>query len=63
MNKRADMTKLFQDFSRLNIQYWGQRFWARGYFNVKADELIKVRINEYLEHNFKHKPNDNFEVE
>lgn len=61
--KGRTSTKLFQEFPQLKKRYWGQHFWARGYFCVTAGELTKEMINEYLEHHFERKPNDNFEVE
>ena len=61
--KGRTSTKLFQGFPQLKKRYWGQHFWARGYFCVTAGELTKEMIKEYLEHHFERKPNDNFEVE
>lgn len=61
--KGRSSTKLFQEFPHLKKRYWGQHFWARGYFCVTAGELTKEMIQEYLEHHFERKPNDNFDVE
>jgi len=61
--KGRTSTKLFQEYPHLKKRYWGQHFWARGYFCVTAGELTKEMIKEYLEHHFERKPNDNFEVE
>ena len=61
--KGRTSTKLFQEFPRLKKRFWGQHFWARGYFCVMAGELTKEMIKEYLEHHFERKPSDNFEVE
>jgi putative transposase len=61
--KGRTSTKLFQEFPQLKKRYWGQYFWARGYFCVTAGELTKEMIKEYLEHHFERKLNDNFEVE
>jgi len=61
--KGRTSTKLFQEFPQLKKIYWGQHFWARGYFCVTAGELTKEMNKEYLEHHFERKPNDNFEVE
>lgn len=37
--------KLFQEYSHLRKQYWGQHLWVRGYFvattGTVADEVIK----------------------
>jgi len=61
--KGRTSTKLFQEFPQLKKRYWGQHFWARGYFCVTAGELTKEMIKESLEHHFERKPNDSFEVE
>jgi putative transposase len=61
--KGRSATKIFQEFPSIKKRYWGQHFWARGYFCVTAGELTKEMIQEYLEHHFERKPNDNFDVE
>ena len=61
--KGRTSTKLFQEFLHLKKRYWGQHFWARGYFCVTAGELTKEMINEYLQHHFEKNSDDNFEVE
>lgn len=55
--------KIFDEFPHLKKRYWGNHFWARGYFCVTAGELTKEMIKEYLEHHFEGKENPNFEVE
>jgi len=61
--KGRSSTKLFQEYPLLKKRYWGQHFWARGYFCVSAGELTKEMIKEYLEHHFERKSDDRFEVE
>jgi putative transposase len=61
--KGRSSTKLFQEYPRLKKRYWGQHFWARGYFCVTAGELSKEMIEEYLAHHFERKDDDNFDVE
>ena len=61
--KGRTSTKIFQEFPHMKKKYWGQHFWARGYFCITAGELTKEMIKEYLEHHFERKPNDNFDVE
>ena len=61
--KGRSSAKVFQDYPMLKKRYWGQHFWARGYFCATAGELTKEMINEYLEHHFERKENDNFDVE
>jgi putative transposase len=61
--KGRSSSKLFQEYPLLKKRYWGQQFWARGYFCVTAGELTKEMISEYLEHHFERKSDDQFEVE
>ena len=61
--KGRSSIKLFQEFPQLKKRYWGQHFWARGYFCVTAGELTEGMIKEYLAHHFKRKDNDNFDME
>lgn len=61
--KGRSSTKLFQEFPELKKRYWGQHFWARGYFCVTAGELTEKMISEYLSHHFERKNEDNFDVE
>ena len=61
--KGRSSTKLFQEFPQLKKRYWGQHFWARGYFCVTAGELTEGMIQDYLAHHFKRNGNDNFDME
>lgn len=61
--KGRSSSKLFQEYPLLKKRYWGQHFWARGYFCVTAGELTKEMISEYLAHHFERKSDDQFEVE
>ncbi|MFK5947274.1 MAG: IS200/IS605 family transposase [Methylococcales bacterium] len=61
--KGRSSMKLFQEFPLLKKRYWGQHFWARGYFCVTAGELTEKMISEYLSHHFERKGEDNFDVE
>ena len=44
--------KIFEKYPHVKKRYWGQHFWARGYFCVTAGELTKEMIDEYLSHHF-----------
>ena len=55
--------KIFEEFPHVKKRYWGQHFWARGYFCVTVGELTKEMIQEYLSHHFEPSPNDGFDVE
>ena len=61
--KGRTSSKLFEEYPNLKKRYWGRHFWARGYFCVTAGELTKEMINDYLDHHFEQKPNDNFDIE
>ena len=61
--KGRTSTKLLNEYPLLKKRYWGQHFWARGYFCVTAGELTKEMIAEYLQHHFERKDNDNFDLE
>jgi putative transposase len=39
--KGRSSSKLFQEYHVLNKRYWGQHFWARGYFCVTAGGVNK----------------------
>ena len=52
-----------QEFSHIRKRYWGQHFWARGYFCATVGQMTEEMIKEYLEHHFEPKPNDDFKME
>ncbi|WP_020560200.1 transposase, partial [Thiofilum flexile] len=47
----------------LRKRYWGQHFWARGYFCATSGELTEEMIKAYLEHHFEPRIDDNFKTE
>lgn len=61
--KGRSSSKLFESFPDLKRRYWGRHFWARGYFCVTSGELTQTMIEEYLEHHFEPKVEDNFRTE
>ena len=61
--KGRTSSKIFEEFPKIKKRYWGQHFWARGYFCVTAGELTKEMIQEYLSHHFEKQENSPFEVE
>ena len=61
--KGRSARKLFEEFPRLKKRYWGKHLWARGYFCVTSGELTQEMVEQYLEHHFRRRGDDNFEVE
>jgi putative transposase len=55
--------RLFEEFPRLKKRYWGQHFWARGYFCATVGQMTDEMIKNYLEHHFEPNPNDDFKAE
>ena len=55
--------KLFEEFPVLRKRYWGQHFWARGYFCATVGQMTDEMIKEYLEHHFEPNPDDKFKLE
>jgi putative transposase len=56
-------SKLFGEFPMLKKRYWGRHFWARGYFCVTSGQFTDEMIQNYLEHHFEPKGDDNFRTE
>ena len=61
--KGRTSSKLFEEFPTLKQRYWGQHFWARGYFCATVGEVNEEMIKEYLEHHFEPDPAKDFQVE
>jgi len=61
--KGRSARKLFEEFPMLKKRYWGQHFWARGYFCVTVGQMTEEMIKSYLEHHFEPNPADNFKME
>jgi putative transposase len=61
--KGRSACKLFEEFPMLKKRYWGQHFWARGYFCVTVGDMTKDMIKQYLEHHFEPDSVKNFDVE
>ena len=56
--------KIQQEFPEIRKRYWGQHFWARGYFcattGTVTDEMIKAYIGNHTAHD---SDSDEFEIE
>jgi putative transposase len=61
--KGRSATKIFQEFPSIKNVIGVNTFGREDIFCVTAGELTKEMIQEYLEHHFERKPNDNFDVE
>jgi len=61
--KGRTSSKLFEEFSQLKKRYWGRHFWARGYFCATVGQMTEEMIEQYLEHHFEPKANDDFKME
>ena len=61
--KGRSAAKLFEEFPVLKKRYWGQHFWARGYFCSTVGQVTEEMIITYLEHHFAADPNDDFRTE
>ena len=47
--KGRSSRKLQQEFPDLKRRYWGQHFWARGYFSTTSGNITDDVILKYLE--------------
>lgn len=61
--KGRSANKLFEEFPGLKKRYWGRHFWARGYFCVTSGQVTDEMIQNYLEHHFEPKGDDNFRTD
>ena len=53
--KGCTSRKLQQEFPELRKRYWGQRFWARGYFSTTSGNITDETILNYID---SHQPTD-----
>ncbi len=57
--KGKSSRKLLQEYESLRKKYWGQHFWARGYFAVTVGNVNAEEIQKYIEEQeIHHKQND-----
>ena len=61
--KGRTSSKLFEEFPHVKKRYWGQHFWARGYFCATVGQMTEEMIKQYLEHHFEREGDDNFKME
>jgi len=51
--KGATSRKIQKEFPELHKRYWGQRFWARGYFCTTSGNVTNEVILNYIENHSK----------
>ena len=49
MAKGRSSRKIQQEFEHIRKRFWGQRFWARGYFSTTSGNITDDVIMNYLE--------------
>jgi putative transposase len=47
--KGRSSRRIQQEFDHIRKRYWGQRFWARGYFSTTSGNITDDVITAYLE--------------
>ena len=57
--KGCTSRKVQQEFPELKKQYWGQRFWARGYFCTTSGNVTNETIMNYIENHTLDEPTNN----
>ena len=51
--KGRSSRKIQQEFEHIRKRYWGQRFWARGYFSTTSGNITDETIMNYLDRHTK----------
>jgi len=51
-----------QEFSHIHKRYWGQHFWARGYFCASIGKMTEKMISAYIENQEQKPPMKNFKI-
>ncbi len=54
--------KLQQEFTHLRKRYWGQHFWASGYFVVAVGNVNEEDIKKYVKEQEEHHKKDDFKI-
>ena len=54
--KGCTSRKIQQEFLELRKRYWGQRFWARGYFCTTSGDVNKQTIINYIDNHTDDEP-------
>jgi putative transposase len=54
--KGRSSRKIQQEFEYIRKRYWGQRFWARGYFSTTSGNITDTVILNYLNNHIEAPP-------
>ena len=57
--KGCTSRKIQQEFPYIRKQYWGQRFWARGYFCTTSGNVTNQTILNYIDNHSEDEPTGN----
>lgn len=60
--KGRSSRKLQQEFPHLKKRYWGNHFWARGYFCATVETVTEEAIRDYIEKHDRESPNEDFAI-
>jgi putative transposase len=60
--KGKSSRKIQMEFEHLRKRYWGQHFWARGYFAVTVGNVNQEEVQKYIEEQELHHKSDNFKI-
>lgn len=60
--KGKSSRKILQEFSEIRKQFWGQHFWARGYFAASAGNVTDKVIEEYIKNQDIEPKDEDFEI-
>ena len=56
--KGCTSRRIQQEFPDIRKRYWGQRFWARGYFCTTSGDVTNETIINYIEQHSPDEPTD-----
>ena len=54
--------QLQHEFGHIRKRYWGQHFWARGYFVVTVGNVNEEDVKKYIEDQEEHHKKDDFKI-
>ena len=60
--KGRSSRKLQQEFPHLKKRYWGNHFWARGYFCATVGTVTEEAIRDYIGNHDREPPDEDFTI-